>query len=185
MANKSTVKISKGHKRLMTPKEERAPLGKSKIWDDLSELRDNIIGGVHAIGTRILGAVRDIKSNPQKEECLPNKQYFYSLVQRASDDITNHSKIINEISTQHTNKVGDAQNADDYAFALHLHGKYTEITEITTNNLLVISQEMIEILKQAEETFQKLPKVTENSDGTNTIEFVQDPVEVTQDSNPQ
>lgn len=175
MAAKSTVKLSKGHKRLMTPKEERAPLGKPKIWDNLSEMRDSIIGGVHAIGTRILGAVREIKSNPKKEECLPDKAYFYSLVQRASDDITNHSKVINEISALHSNKIGDAQNADDYAFALQLHGRYTEITEITTDNLLVISQEMIEILKTAEEKFQNQPIVTENSDGTNTIEFQQDP----------
>ena len=33
---------------------------------------------------------------------------------------------------------------------------------------------MIEILKTAEEKFQNQPIVTENSDGTNTIEFQQD-----------
>lgn len=170
-SSKSTVKISKGHKRLMTPKEERAPLGKHKIWDDLSDMKDNIVGGVHAIGIRILGAVKDIRSNPGKEQFLPSKEYFYSLIQRASDDINNHKKIIDEISSQHANKTGDATSADDYALALQLHGRYAEITEITTDSLILIGQEIQEYMRIANEKFSQQPIVTENSDGTNTIEF--------------
>lgn len=167
MTKKSHARLQRDHQARVAKKH----LENNTCWDDLNNIYNECC--------KLLAQHTMLKEafTPELIQFVPDKATTIELIQLLTNDVTALSTDLSNLKALHADKKGGADNPDTVIHTIQIFEQYNLFIERHQAVVMPTSLQILEQLQLAEkaqgaaqQAYMAETKVTDNGDGTNTID---------------
>lgn len=167
MSSHKTKNLNKMHQRVIDHSKSKQALSNNKFWDDCNTHYEVATQAIHDVEGQLASQLSVIAETPELVSLIKDPQALADNVTLLHKDINDHIARLNAVRDNHKEKTGGIKTPEEGLEVIQINGKYEEVAEIYSANIVPVICHILEQIAPAQEAMNDyLQKEKEASDLT-------------------
>lgn len=143
--------LDKGHQRVLDSINMKHNLKNNKFWDECNKHYDVATQAIHSVEGQLAEQLAIIANTPALVGLIADPMQLADNITLLNKDIVEHVERLNAIHNNHKEKKGSIKSPEEGLEVIQINGKYQEVMEIYSANIVPVICHILEQIAPAQE----------------------------------